>query len=255
MATTTGYIDFTEGTAVPTTPDTTHWRIYAKSGGVYYVDDAGTETGPLVSAVGAGSVATDAIWDAAGDLAVGTGADTAARLGIGNAGGALSRVNGAVAWNSGTAFPSAATGDRYWRTDLGMEAYYDGTRWLTTQIFTLPLMGLALGNTNSPAALRGSLWHSDYQAYLLNAYVMTLVSTTNNGSHYWTVAAVGAVTSTSYGSFTTAADTAGTYTGHKAALNVAAGATERGINLTATLTGTPGAIFFPGNITYRLILT
>lgn len=33
--------------------------------------------------VAAGNVATDAIWDAAGDLAVGTGADTAARLAVG----------------------------------------------------------------------------------------------------------------------------------------------------------------------------
>lgn len=36
----------------------------------------------LVAGGGSGAVATDTIWDAAGDLAVGTGADTAARLAI-----------------------------------------------------------------------------------------------------------------------------------------------------------------------------
>lgn len=48
---------------------------------------------------GSGDVATDAIWDAAGDLAVGSGANTAAKLSIGATNGmALQRVSGAVAW-------------------------------------------------------------------------------------------------------------------------------------------------------------
>jgi mRNA-degrading endonuclease toxin of MazEF toxin-antitoxin module len=37
---------------------------------------------------------------------------------------------------SGTAFPgSPDTNDRYFRTDRGIEYYYDGTRWLSTQLF------------------------------------------------------------------------------------------------------------------------
>lgn len=96
-------------------------------------------------ATGGGAVATDAIWDAAGDLAVGSGANTAAKLSLGAAGGALSRINGAVAWNSGTSFPTAAAGDRYWRTDLGMEFYYDGTRWLSTQLFSIQPMAYIAG--------------------------------------------------------------------------------------------------------------
>jgi hypothetical protein len=46
----------------------------------------------------AGSVATDAIWDAAGDLAVGTGANTAAKLTKGSDGEVLTMVAGAVDW-------------------------------------------------------------------------------------------------------------------------------------------------------------
>jgi hypothetical protein len=45
-----------------------------------------------------GSVATDAIWDAAGDLAVGTGADTAAKLTKGAAGAALVSGASTVSW-------------------------------------------------------------------------------------------------------------------------------------------------------------
>lgn len=56
-----------------------------------------------------GSIATDTLWDAAGDLAVGTGADTAAKLSIGTALQVL-RVNaGATALEWGTPSTNAAT--------------------------------------------------------------------------------------------------------------------------------------------------
>ena len=49
---------------------------------------------------GGGSVATDVIWDAAGDLAVGTGADTAARLAVGAANSVLQPSGGTIAWTT-----------------------------------------------------------------------------------------------------------------------------------------------------------
>lgn len=62
----------------------------------------------LDAAGGSGAVATDAIWDAAGDLAVGSGANTAVRLAIGTANQVL-RVNaGATALEWATL---AGTGD------------------------------------------------------------------------------------------------------------------------------------------------
>lgn len=75
-------IPFTEA-AAPSTPAAGKVVVYAKADGLMYSkDDAGTET-LMSGGAGGGSVATDAIWDAAGDLAVGTGANTAARLAIG----------------------------------------------------------------------------------------------------------------------------------------------------------------------------
>lgn len=50
---------------------------------------------------GGGAVATDAIWDAAGDLAVGSGANTAVRLAKGNNGDVLTISGGSVAWGAG----------------------------------------------------------------------------------------------------------------------------------------------------------
>ncbi len=57
---------------------------------------------------GSGSVATDTLWNAAGDLAYGTGSDTATRLGIGTAGQILQVNTGATApeWTSA---PSVST--------------------------------------------------------------------------------------------------------------------------------------------------
>lgn len=70
--------------AAPASPATGKVTLYAKADGLLYSkDDAGTET---ALGGGSGSVATDAIWDAKGDLAVGTGANTASRLAVGTNG-------------------------------------------------------------------------------------------------------------------------------------------------------------------------
>lgn len=90
-------LTFQEG-SVPSTPAATKWKVYTKTTGLFVVDDAGTETGPLGAA--GGNVATDAIWAAAGDLVQGTGASTSAKL----ASGAIKKVltaagvGTAVAW-------------------------------------------------------------------------------------------------------------------------------------------------------------
>jgi hypothetical protein len=47
-----------------------------------------------------GAVATDAIWDAAGDLAVGSGANTAARLAAGSEGEVLTIASGVPSWEA-----------------------------------------------------------------------------------------------------------------------------------------------------------
>lgn len=62
---------------------------------------------------GSGSVATDAIWDANGDLAVGSGANTAARLAIGDAGQVLTVAGGTAVWDDPAAGTDVAT-DAIW---------------------------------------------------------------------------------------------------------------------------------------------
>lgn len=47
-------LTFQEGSA-PTTPASTKWKIYTKTDGLYYIDDAGSETGPLGTGGAAGT--------------------------------------------------------------------------------------------------------------------------------------------------------------------------------------------------------
>lgn len=68
---------------------------YATDTSLMYRDNGSTWD---TLAVGAGSVATDTIWDAAGDLVQGTGANTAAKLSVGSAGYGLQVVSGSAAW-------------------------------------------------------------------------------------------------------------------------------------------------------------
>lgn len=63
-----------------TNPDADYRRLFlGEDGNLHLKDSSGTVT----DIGGSGSVATDAIWDAKGDLAAGTGANTAAKLTVG----------------------------------------------------------------------------------------------------------------------------------------------------------------------------
>lgn len=84
---------FTEVSA-PSTPSSGQGVLYAATDGtLHYLNDAATDL--EIGSGGGGDVATDAIWDAAGDLAVGSGADTAAKLTLG-ATGTVPESNGSA---------------------------------------------------------------------------------------------------------------------------------------------------------------
>lgn len=103
--------------AAPATPAAGEVIVYAKSDGLLYQkDDAGTET--QLANAGAGDVANDAIWDAAGDLAVGSGADTATKLTKGSDGDVLTMTAGAVGW----AAPASGGGLARANVDFGVVA-------------------------------------------------------------------------------------------------------------------------------------
>lgn len=100
---------------------------------------------PSWAAGGGGDVATDAIWDAAGDLAVGTGANTAAKLTAGSNGQMLRLASGTPAWASEAgrllAYKSNNTGGVY-STSSATLADVDATNMVVS--FTVPSTGNVL---------------------------------------------------------------------------------------------------------------
>lgn len=246
----------TEGT-VPSTPAAGKQRLYIDS--TTHVLKVVNSSGTASNVAGAsGNVATDAIWDAAGDLAVGSGADTAARLAKGAAGGALSIINTAVAWNSGTSFPgSKATGDRYWRTDLAMEFYWDGTRWLSTQYYQAQITALTIV---IPMTVNGSHYgafdSTGHDLWLTRVVATTQASATNNGSNYWTLVYNSFPSAAAFGSgINTSADTAGVSTGHTASIGAVLTSGDRLLGVTFNKTGGPGSLYLATYVEYQIIAT
>jgi hypothetical protein len=237
-----------------TNPAADYRRLFLGEDGLLHLrDSAGT-----VTTLGSGSVAADTIWDAAGDLAVGSGADTAARLAKGNAGGALSIINAAVAWNSGTSFPaSKLTGDRFWRTDLNLEATWDGTRWVTTTLFRHEASREGANPfTANSIVVRGIIGYGGtFDTYIHTIHISSFVLTTNTGANYWNFAASRAPSATSLGTADTSADTPSTWTNHTLTVNAVSGTTDREWEIDATKTGAPGNLYIAVAMAYRLILT
>lgn len=249
-------VTFVEG-AAPASPAASDFSLYFDSADhlLKWKNSAGAVT--TVATGTSSGVATDAIWDAAGDLAVGTGADTAARLAKGNAGGTLAMGNSAVIWNAGTSFPaSKATNDRYWRTDLGMEFFWDGTQWVSSVLHHITLVN-TFGVTTSPQNFYAPSDHT-YDMFVTTADFDTFAGSLS-GSAYWTVTlnkVDSANSATSLGSFNQSADSSNVWTRHQIVVNAAVtNSGYRVFTVVLAKTSTPGGIYAPGLIHYRIIAT
>ncbi len=148
---------------------TTHTLTLSASGGsIQLVEGSNitlTTTGTgldgivtIASTGGGGSVATDVIWDSAGDLAVGSGADTAVRLGIGTANQIL-QVNGGATNIEYTSAPTNLTSIGLNDTDSAFNLLIQSTSTITTADKTLTLdvndQNTTLILTSATASLEG----------------------------------------------------------------------------------------------------
>lgn len=170
----------------------------------------------------------------------------------------LSRALEAFHWiigGKGVAFPSSpTTNDLFYRTDLGLLCFYDGSRWLTAHEYTAPFGDW---NAGGPYSTSGSSpvtpWHTDYNPWITRAYYTLFVNGTNNGSNYWTVTLTTGGGTSVWASNTSALSGSTVYTVNQ---TVSATYTTPGYfyyNLTTT--GTPGALRFVGSFRYRLVVT
>lgn len=114
MATTTEWIDYTERSAAPATPATTHWRLFFKSDGAYYVDDTGTVSGPLPTSALSNPMTTS------GDIIYGGASGTPTRLAKGNNGQGLVLASGIPSWQNINGAYDIEKGGVALYTDAGM---------------------------------------------------------------------------------------------------------------------------------------
>ena len=230
-----------------------------------YQSDAATWSTWATIGTSTTTVATDTIWDAAGDLAVGSGADTAAKLAKGNAGGTLAMGNSAVIWNANTSFPaSKATSDRYYRTDLAEEYIWDGTRWASIDVKVIPFpLASAPPLTGTGVLHRMAMppgGNSDI--YLAGVYGSLHVAggTALSGSHKWvgTVSKSNTAGSTSLGTITIDSGALNQWRAITAlTINAAAGVASGYVDLEVSWakTGTPGNLYCNLMLVYRTVST
>lgn len=192
--------------------------------------------------------------------------DTALVLAPDGAGGVEFRAEvGGGGITSGTSFPgSPADNDLFYRTDLDLLFFYDGTRWLTTSLFTLPIPVWAQATSGIVAtqgsSLRGPIppisGGSDF--YIVQSRLDFVVSggTALSGSHKWVVTLNKTDTSfteTAIDTVTIDSGASSVYRETTSNINALLGTTSFDFRVNATKTGTPGTLFILLALTYRIV--
>lgn len=163
----------------------------------------------------------------------------------------------------GTSFPgSPSTLDKYWRTDImgGMEFFYDGTRWVSTQIFhTSPHnRGLSTG-ISATTYIDTQTFDADYDCWVINAHLGWYVTSVNNSSNYWSLRAWNMASGAQTTLYDTHSDGAvASWRLNNVAMNLVAASaanTLPGYHFYVVKSGSPGTLDFDAYFSYRLIAT
>lgn len=252
-------------------------RLGAGTNG-HFLKTQGAGADPVwAAASGSGSVATDAIWDAKGDLAVGTGADTAAKLTAGTNGQVLQADSGessGLKWvdHPGRAALLAAeiTADSpmaYWKCDETSGTTLDNAQGTAAYdltlsgTYTLSYTYLLPGDTTKYLALLGTAAYAGVSGSLgftppINGdwtveCVILPKNYTANGNRIFAIAGVGETEATNYQMyvFTNTDGTLGAFWEHSAGTNVsiASGVNIRrgeAVHLAFTKDGTGNTVTF-----------
>jgi hypothetical protein len=174
---------------------------------------------------------------------------------------------------AGTSFPgSPATNDRVFRTDLGMEFYFDGTRWLSSQLFSLnnqlgPFSGSAayspMNATMEPAfflTAPDKMGGSDIWLVRSRITFYVIGGTALSGSHKWVVKFAKVVAGNTNTVFSTHnIDSGSSNAWREDAQAIGAlmnnGTTHYSVYVLITKTGTPGDLYPELLLWYRIVAT
>jgi hypothetical protein len=169
----------------------------------------------------------------------------------------LSRALSAYFWNirgKGVAFPTfPLANDLYFRQDLGLLCFYDGFRWLTTEVSEVAFTSLY--NQPFSAGPLNTLWlpKTSYSRYLVDIRLQTAVATTNNGSNYWTATVYSYNGGANLGSANTASNSANVRVDVK--ITPSSAVVDDSLSIQITKTGSPGSLEVVAVLRHRLIVT
>ena len=155
----------------------------------------------------------------------------------------------------GTSFPgSPASGDRFFRSDRAIQYYYDGTRWLSLQLLTMPfppIVAQPITATTSGNAVNP--WWGDYDIYVEKLKFAAFITTTT-AANYFTLQLVKLDPgSSNVGStLSTQSISQNTWTTQSLTINAVVASTVELLEVGLTETGTASG-FMQSAITYRLV--
>lgn len=170
-------------------------------------------------------------------------------------------LTGVGGLSTGTAFPGTpSTGDRFRRSNIDyLVFFYDGTRWVTEQMFTMTGSTRALVDgaalPGSPGRFSQTPIHHTLDIWAVRLDADWYVATTNSGSHYWTLDVKNVAESTTHVTLNTSAMSANTWTSQVWTTGGVIPATDLGLMWILTKTGTPGSVTCAPSLYYRLIAT
>lgn len=167
-----------------------------------------------------------------------------------------------LAMGVGTSFPgSPATNQRFFRTDLGMEFFYDGTRWVSSTLHIAPFpqhdtnQPYSATNNNNPRASlivpsgMSDLWLVD----LITAFRVQGGGTALGASHKWVVTYVKQPAGSTILTVNIDSGASTTWRSSQDALGALHGSTNFAYETTATKTGTPGTLYVIPSLRYRYV--
>jgi hypothetical protein len=183
----------------------------------------------------------------------------------GTTGQVLAKSSGAnqdLAWvgGHGTSFPgSPASGDRFYRTDRNIEYFYDGTRWLSVQLFSQEFAQWESSGvqpkTFTQTSYMANPWGGLYDIYVLEFRVSSFNSATTAANYFVHQLAKwdGIAPAVNVGSSISGqGNTQNAFVVQSTAVNAVVASTVDAFQVNSTETGVSSSYIMP-SFTYRLV--
>jgi hypothetical protein len=176
-----------------------------------------------------------------------------------NANDAIEAIEASVGL-TGTAFPGSPTTDQpFYRTDRHIDYFYDGTRWLSRNLFSYPIPATSafLPITATNAALQRAAYPAAglYGVWIerLTATFFVTAGTALSASHKWVGVLIDGATSTTLATVTIDSGASSAWRNSLVVADANIGSTSYEMDMGWTKTGTPGDLYALVAILYRLV--